>query len=1009
MSAGRADDVSDAEFFETRVRPILANNCYACHTGSALGGLRVDSREALLKGGKSGPAIVPGKQDQSLLIQAINHKNEALKMPPAGKLQNADIIALSEWIGKGAFWPESSSFFEANVQPILSKNCYACHADSQLGGLRLDSREGAMNGGKDGLAIVPGKPEESLLIQAVQRTHQRFKMPPAGKLKDEEIATLVEWVKQGAIWPEPAGTAQAIRSSEYLITPEQRAFWAFQPVRKPAIPEPIAKDWIRNPIDNFILSRLEKEGLKPVGFASKRALIRRATLDLIGIPPTPEEVEAFVADGSPDAFAKVVDLLLASPRYGERWARYWLDLARYSDGKIGPSRDTPYLNAFRYRDWVIEAFNEDLPYDLFIKAQLAADLLDRKDKDKLLPALGFHALAPTEVAGVPVDDRVDVTTRVFLALTTGCAQCHDHKFDPIPTKDYYSLLGVFKSSENTEIPLAPQAEVDRYKTMKLKVARQQAEIDKFIEQQSDQLVELFLARTADYLIAGRKVQQRSLMIDAAAREQNLDQETLQRWLTYLADPQKEHPFLKKWFELVRANAPMDQLKLAAEEFQKAALAVHAEKKAVDDRNYVKLGGAEGAKDTKKKQFTNLEFLPADKGYLWRDLASGPFMLVGDGITFDGGLYYYGKMPPDYDSPDEAAPGGGRKRPHRIERFLHGMWKTHYELMQARLDALKKELPPQYPYLHGVREAAKPGNIRVRVRGEETNLGEEAPRRFLRIVSEGEPRLFRNGSGRLELAEAIASPTNPLTSRVLVNRIWQLHFGYGIVRTTSNLGQLGERPSHPDLLDYLASRLVESGWSTKALHREIMLSATYALSTEVRPENYAKDPENHLRWRANLVQRLDIEALRDSMLAVSGRLDFTPGGPPAPLSRPDNVRRTIYGTVARTKTDIMLSVFDFPNPNQTSEERAVTVGPLQRLFFLNSAFMLDCSQALADRLRKEASEGDEARIKRAYRLLYARTPTDAEVKLGMEFLKQGQQVWPQYTQALMASAEFSSVD
>jgi len=315
---------------------------------------------------------------------------------------------------------EPGEFFESRVRPVLSKNCFACHTNSKLGGLELDSRDHLLKGGKSGPAIVPGQPESSLLIQAVRHSHERLKMPPQGKLSDEEISNLAAWVKMGAVWPQnPPVTATA----EYTIRPEQRAFWAFQPVRKPAVPE----GKTASAIDRFILAKLQSQGLKSVRPADRRALIRRVTFDLTGLPPTPEEVDAFVSDRSPDAFAKVVDRLLASPHYGERWARYWLDLARYADGNLGAYKDTPYPYAYRYRDWVIRAFNEDMPFDRFVKAQLAADLLP--DNKELLPALGFHAL------GGNADERVDVTTRVFLGLTVGCAQCHDHKYDPIPTKD----------------------------------------------------------------------------------------------------------------------------------------------------------------------------------------------------------------------------------------------------------------------------------------------------------------------------------------------------------------------------------------------------------------------------------------------------------------------------------------------------------------------------------------------------------------------------------------------
>jgi len=1003
-----AADDPESVFFESRIRPVLANRCYSCHAAAAMGGLRLDSPEGLAKGGSSGPAVVAGNPKESLLLKAIRHEAPKIKMPPGQKLPEAEIADLERWISNGAVWPQPGGLFEAKVKPILSRNCYACHTTSELGGLRLDIRDRAMKGGHDGPAIIPGKPDESLLIQAVRRTHERFKMPPSSKLSDEDISILVDWVRQGATWPaENEGSAKPGASP--AITAEQRAFWAFRPVGKPALPAVRREDWARTPIDRFVLEKLERAGMQPGRMASKRSLIRRATFDLTGLPPTPEEVDAFLSDSSPGAFANVVDRLLASPSYGERWGRHWLDLARYSDGKIGPSRDAPYPHAYRYRDWVVQALNEDMPYDLFIKAQLAADLLDHPDKAKLLPALGFHALAPAEVAGVPVDDRVDVTTRVFLGLTTGCAQCHDHKFDPIPTKDYYSLLGVFRSSEYAEIPLASAGAVDRYRRHKKLVDEQRSRLDRFIEQQAEQLIELFSARTADYLMAAWKVQHDSLDASAVARDRRLDGETLERWIRYLAVPEKEHPFLNRWYDLARRNASEERMRAAAIEFQNAALSVSAEKKAVDDRNYVKLGGAEGAGNSKKKQFTNLEFLPPEKGYLWRDLASPPFLLVGDGIAFDGGLYYYGRLPRADDSGEGPAESQSKEPRHRIERFLSGLWKEHYDSLVAELTALERTLPPPYPFLHALRDSANPANLRVHIRGDEANLGEEAPRRFLQVLNDGDPPRFKKGSGRLELAECIADAGNPLTGRVIVNRLWQLHFGQGIVRSTGNFGQLGDRPSHPELLDYLAARLVEGGWSLKKLHREMMLSATYSLSAERHPENDRKDPENRLLWRANVVPRLSVEALRDSMLAVSGRLDPSAGGPPAPLSDPGNRRRTIYGTVARTKTDMVLSVFDFPNPNQTAEERAVTVGPLQRLFLMNSRFMIDCAKALASRLQHEAPDGDAARIARAYQLLYARPPTNEEAALGLEFLKGDAQAWPDYAQALMAATEFSSID
>ena len=997
---------ASSEFFEIKIRPILANNCFACHTDSQMGGLRLDSREAMLKGGNSGPAIVPGNAESSLLIQAVRRTQTRIEMPPSRQLKPDEIAALVEWIANGAIWPQSGADLFAKIEPIFAKNCYACHGSMQSGGLRLDSRAGAMKGGTDGPVIVPGKPDESLLIQAVRRTHPRIKMPPSGELSDADIATLVEWVGKGAVWP-ATDTAGKTAPETYVITPEQRRFWSFQPVHKPEVPTVHDTTWATNEIDRFILARLEKDGLKPVRRASKRVLIRRAYLDMIGLPPTPDEAAAFEKDTSPDAFARVVDRLLASPHYGERWGRYWLDLARYSDGAIGDVKDVAYANAFRYRDWVVKAFNDDMPYDLFLKAQIAGDLLNRPDRNKLVAGLGFYALAPTEVAGVPADDRVDVTGRAILGLTLGCAQCHDHKYDPIPTQDYYSLLGIFRSCKVSEWPLVRAEQVAAYENQKKKIAALQAEIDDFVDEQSQQLSDLLFARTADYLTASWKVIVNHEPLNGAAAQQKLDVETLQRWVTYLKDPNKEHPYLTWWYRLQRERPSAEHVRDEAEKFQSVAMRINEKHKEIDDRNSVKLGGKEGRKNSKLLQFSNLEFLPVDEGYLWRDLASPPFVNVGDGFRYDGGIYYYGK--PLRRGGD--APTTGSEADHlekQIDRWLGGLWHDHLESLRARLRQMQSELPPKYPFLHVLREGDKPADMHVWVRGEMTNEGELAPRRFLRILSTGDPKPFTQGSGRLELANAIASAANPLTARVIANRIWQLHFGQGIVRTPSNFGMLGERPTHPQLLDYLASILVEQGWSIKKLQRLILLSSTYALSSEEDDQDYAKDPDDRLHWRNELRLRLDAEALRDSVLAVAGDLDLRIGGPPVPFDL-NNHRRTIYGIVSRTKPDATLALFDFPNPNQMSEQRLVTVGPLQRLWFMNSPFILSQSKLLAERIRREGGPGDAGRIEFAYRLLFGRSPTAAEVKAAADFLKSGSEAWPQYAQVLLMSSEFQSVN
>jgi hypothetical protein len=839
---------------------------------------------------------------------------------------------------------EQRDFFEMRVRPVLAKNCFTCHTASRMGGLEMTSRATLLKGGKSGAAVTPGDPDKSLLIQAVAQTHERLKMPPQGKLADKEIADLREWIRDGAVWPEsaaaPAGTG-------YVITPEQRAYWAFQPVRKPEPPAVKDKNWPRGPIDRFILARLEEKGLKPVRTADKHTLIRRATLDLTGLPPLPAEVDAFLRDTSKDAFAKVIDRLLASPRYGERWGRYWLDVARYSDDKLNSTKDEPLPNSFRYRDWVIRAFNEDMPYDVFVKAQIAGDLLPEKDPGKYEPGLAFYANSPEFQ-----DDRVDVTTRGFLGLTVACAQCHDHKFDPIPTQDYYSLLGIFKSTEYHEIPLAPESEVAAFKKHKKQVDDQEAAIKDFLHAQATGLSEILAARTAQYLKAAARLDQPKADAKAIAAAEGLDAETLERWSTYLKKPKKEHPFLP-------AKDP--------EEFQSFLLAVNKEKKRIDDQNHIRLGGSNERRDLSR---ADLLSLARDKYFLWRD------------IFGETGVLYYGDK--------------------KIDRFLQGEWKSHLESMRASLEELKKTQPPQFPFLHAIQDVKKPSNMHVLLRGSADSPGEEAPRRFLAILSPAERKPFTRGSGRLELAEAIADPNNPLTARVMVNRIWQRHFGQGLVRTPSNFGQLGDRPSHPELLDYLAARFVENQWSIKAMHREIMLSAAYALSAGASARNFALDPENRLVWRANR-RRLDAEALRDSLLFVSGNLDLKPGGQAEQLT-PENRRRTVYGFISRRKLDGMLALFDFPSPNNTSEQRLSTNVPLQRLFFMNSPLVADQAKALAARLRGE----DTARIDEAYRLLFSRAPTKQEMALGLQFLRQGDDAWPQYAQVLLSSNEFSFV-
>jgi hypothetical protein len=852
----------------------------------------------------------------------------------------------------------ASDFFETRIRPLLAKHCYSCHTASQMGGLRVDSRERLLQGGKSGqAAVVAGDAEASLLIHAVERRTARLSMPPQTKLSATEIADLRQWITAGALFP-ATNPAKA----------EGRAFWSFQPVRATTPPQPQNAAWPRTDIDRFLLARLESEGLAPAPAADRATLLRRVTFDLIGLPPTPEETAAFLADRSRGAYANVIDRLLASPHYGERWARHWLDLARYSDGSQGARDDTPYPNAFRYRDWVVSAFNRDLPYDLFLKAQIAADQLPGPLRAEHLPALGFQTIGESD------HDRLDVTTRAMLGLTVGCAQCHDHKFDPIPTRDYYSLLGVFKSSKVGEHPLVAPEVVNAYKEAKRRSEDKQAEIKAFTDRQTAQVVDILASQTADYLVSVWKKETPA----------ELDAPTLDRWKAFLANPKKEHPYFDPWFKLMaRGDATEAEVRKVAADLQEAVHAILAERKALDDRNHVKLGGIEGKKDEGKVISTLVDAMPVEKFYFWRDLASPPFK--SEDIRFAGGIYYY-----DAKS---------------VVRFFDPRWKRYSDQLRAEGDALKKAIPELYPFWHVLRDTDKPKNIPVALRGNEQTPGEEAPRRFLSVLCDGEPAVFQQGSGRLELAEAIASAKNPLTARVMVNRIWKHHFGEGLVRSTSNFGQLGDRPTHPELLDYLAARFVASGWSMKAMHREMLLSAAYQMVSDENAAARDKDPDNRLLSHANLRERLDAEALRDSILAVAGTLDRKLGGPGAALEAA--TRRTLYATVSRSQPDRTLAAFDFPDPNASAESRMVTVGPMQRLFFMNSAFVAGQSKALAERVAKLGAT-DAERIARTYELLYNRPATEEEIRLGAEFVNGQPAAWPQYAQVLLSAAEFSAV-
>jgi hypothetical protein len=906
---------------------------------------------------------------------------------------------------------QNADFFENRVRPVLANKCYSCHTEARSGGLRLDSRQALLKGGKSGPAIEPGNPNQSLLVEVVSHTHDRIKMPPGGKLKDNEIADIRTWIANGADWPESNGAVFA-KTPDRVITPEERSFWSFQPLHRSAPPQVKDVSWVKTGIDRFILATLEVHGMKPVRAADRYTLIRRATFDLIGLPPTFDEVQAFVNDTSSTAFEKVVDRLLASPHFGERWARYWLDVARFGEQDVHGLGVEDYPNAWRYRDWVIDAFNRDLPYSTFIKAQLAGDLMEPVNGMSTVAATGFLGLGPWyyDMAEPPQaraderHDRIDATTRGFLGVTVACSRCHNHKFDPISMKDYYALGGVFASTEYREYPLTPAPEVERYETHQKKIKNQEEAIKKYIAAMNDQLAQILATKTSRYVVASWKILgPRKQDLAAVATANKLDNEVLDRWVQYLKAARREHPYLTDWDDMIARGGTEDEARKIGAALQNLALSVYAEKKAADEENKAALEAGNAKKPGVSTKLPNgyasfdmfcdgcyfsTKVLARDRFIFWSDLFGTS---ANEAKKKDSAIYLF--------------------EGEQVDRWISGEFKDHLDTLRTDLAELKRTLPKPYPYLHGIADTQMTGNIRLNLRGSPYNLGEEIPRHFPAILCDGDPKPFRNGSGRLELAEAIVN--HPLSARVAANRVWMNLFGQGIVRTPSNFGKMGQAPSHPELLEYLAGRFIDSGWSTKSLIREVMLSSAYQLSSDSDEKNTPADPQNTLVWRMNR-RRLDAESIRDAILFASGELDLKVGGESADLTA-DFKRRTIYGKVSRFKVNETLALFDFPTPSISSERRNVTHVPLQRLFFLNSDLVMNEAKRVSGAVSKSAGT-DEARVAEAYRQIFGRAPEKAETVLALQFvrepdpsLKSNETAWRQLAQVLFSSNEFSFID
>ncbi|HEY1169977.1 MAG TPA: PSD1 and planctomycete cytochrome C domain-containing protein [Verrucomicrobiae bacterium] len=877
-------------------------------------------------------------------------------------------------------------FFENKVRPLLVDRCFECHSATKKikGGLSLDSKEAILKGGDTGASIVPGNPDKSLLIKAVRYHDENMQMPPKKKLEDQQIKDLEAWVKMGA--PDPRTASAGPLNPFDSIMAEGRKHWAFQPVMKPAQPAVKNEKWVKSPIDAFVLAKLESKNMQPSGPADKRTLIRRAYFDLTGLPPTPEEVSAFLADRSPDAYEKVIDKLLASPRYGERWGRHWLDVARYADtkGYLAGGVERRFGYSYTYRDYVVQAFNEDLPYDQFVKQQIAADMMPLGEDKRPLAALGFITLGRQFLGNQNdiIDDRIDVVTRGLMGVTVACARCHDHKYDPIPTKDYYSLYGVFGSStEPAEKPLLgtkPDPKENELYLVEHKKLEQKLE-DFRAEEVRKQMADI-RKRTGDYLKTA--IDTKSMADRGAAnkliQERKLERDVVEAWVKQLDAIKTKHdevftPFVQ--LAALPADGFADKAKAITEALgNDAAKPIHPLiRNAFKGRS---VGSLKDAADRYNEVFAGIEnkfqeaYAAAKKKN--ETLPTG----VRDSQENTLRLVLL----------DEKSPSFVAEAKHDI--LLDGARPKLREL-KADIDRLDAVHPGAPARAMSLVDKDKPMNPVVFIRGSPGNRGAQVPRQFLEVLSKPDRKPFQKGSGRLELAEAIASKDNPLTARVLANRFWMLHFGNPLVRTTADFGVRSEPPTHPELLDFLASYFMENGWSMKKLHKVMMLSSTYMQSADADPAlatKYAQvDATNLLLWKMNR-QRLDFESMRDTILSISGKLDLKQGGLPVELtSAPFTGRRTVYGFIDRQNLPGMFRAFDFANPDVSTPQRFTTTVPQQALFFLNSPFIAEQAKSLMDRKEMTAAKTDDEKVKALYALAFQRLPSREEADMAKRYV------------------------
>ena len=1071
--------------------------------------------------------------------------------------------------------PTQIEFFEKKIRPLLAANCLQCHGNDPKkirGGLRLTGRAELLKGGDNGPSLVPGDTAKSLIVQVLGHDGD-IRMPPKGKMKDADIADLTAWVKMGAPWPGAAElTPVNPNPNAPLFTDAQKQFWAFQAMK--AHPQPAVKNaaWVRSPIDAFVLSKLEEKNLAPAAQADKLHLIRRVTYDLIGLPPTPEEIDAFLADASPEAFAKVVDRLLQSPAYGQRWGRHWLDVARYADSN-GLDENTAFGNAWRYRDYVIDSLNADKPYNQFVIEQIAGDLLpahaDPEVNRQRLTATGFLVMGPKVLAEPDkgkmvmdiVDEQIDVMSKAMIGITISCARCHDHKFDPIPTRDYYAIAGIFKSTRTMESlntvakvferPLPFPELLEKKAQHQKKIDALTAELNAFIAMQKDEITKSVRRDAVKYLLATSELSNEAangvsklaefgdkkptlpdlLLLEAekfASGDVTIDRNEYGKKIGVVHSGGRGNAFVQYEIDLPKDATYRMEVRYASAESRPVSIKLDGvvikatacnentggffaeqQKWNVEGSFVLKAGKhtlridqgipnglphidkialypvevKEPANTNVRRRTGSLPEVAKKFGVVQHFVTNlhGQLQKSSDKHPVVGPWIALANLPeekfaeraaeliakwktdktyrPDVlklfdDAPkslNEVAERYGKlfaeskdgevtkfvsdvllKLPGKVEDLFAADAQKTIAKFNTDLAAMKKDAPV-VPMVIAVQDGSKASSVKVHIRGNHLTLGEDAPRIFPQIIAgqKQTPITSATESGRLQLANWIADPKNPLTARVMVNRVWQHHFGEGIVRTSDNFGRLGETPTHPELLDWLALNFIENGWSLKKLHRTILLSNTYQMAVRQDAKSALADPDNRLLWTFHR-RRLEAEAIRDGILYVAGNLDQTPNG--TLLNTPNfgyvtndqsgngarytSNRRSIYLPVIRNAVFDFFQVFDFVEPSVMNGKRATTVVSPQALFLMNSPFVMEQSKSFATQLLKV--EDERARVRLMYRKAFGRLPTATEEHQSLEYVKlftvaleakekdvnaRTLTAWTSLCQVLLASNEF----